>query len=63
MTPICLLWCLWMEQTQNILRESVELEEDQHDGTSKVKKKEGKITEKSTCQRSKKTPIEVTDVR
>ena len=52
-----------MEQTQNILRESVELEEDQHDVTSKVKKKEGKITEKSTCQRSKKTPIEVTDVR
>ena len=45
------------------LRGSVELEEDQHDGTSRVKKKEGKIIEKFTCQRSKKTPIEVTDVR
>ena len=41
----------------------VELEEDQHDGTSRVKKKEGKSIEKSTCQRSKKTPIEVTGVR
>ena len=45
------------------LRVSIELEEEQHDGTSRVKKKEGKITGKSTCQRSKKKPIEVTDVR
>ena len=45
------------------LRGSIELEEEQHGGTSKVKKKERKIIGKSTCQRSKKKPIEVTDVR
>ena len=41
----------------------IKLEEEQHGGTSRVKKKEGKITGKSTCQRSKKTPKEVIDVR
>ena len=41
----------------------IKLEEEQHGGTSRVKKKEGKITGKSMCQRSKKTPIEVIDVR
>ena len=45
------------------LRGSIELEEEQHGGTSKVKKKERKIIGKSTCQRSKKKPIEVTNVR
>ena len=45
------------------LRGSIELEEDQHGGTSKVKKKEGKIKGESMCQRSKKKQIEVIDVR
>ena len=45
------------------LRWSIELEEEQHGGTSRVKKKERKIKGKSTCQRSKKKQIEVTDVR
>ena len=41
----------------------IELEEEQHGGTSRVKKKEWKIKGKSTCQRSKEKQIEVTDVR
>ena len=45
------------------LRRSIELEEEQHSGTSRVKKKQRKIKAKSTCQRSKKKQIEVTDVR
>ena len=45
------------------LRGSIELEKDQHGGTSKVKKKEGKIKGESMCQRSKKKQIEVIDVR
>ena len=45
------------------LRGSIELEEEQHGGISRVKKNEGKIIGKSTCQRSKKKPIEVIDVR
>ena len=42
---------------------SIELEEEQHGGTGKVKKKERKIKGESTCQRVKKKQIEVTDVR
>ena len=45
------------------LRRSIELEEEQHGGTSRVKKKERKIKGNSTCQRSKKKQIEVIDVR
>ena len=55
--------CLAMDTIDDLILYFIKLEEEQHDGTSRVKKKEGKITGKSTCQRSKKTPIEVTDVR
>ena len=41
----------------------IKIEEGQHGGVSKVKKKAGKTQGESTCQRKKKKQIEVTDVK
>ena len=45
------------------LRGSIKIEEGQHGGISKVKKKTWKTQVESTCQRKKKKQIEVTNFK